>query len=298
MIETIGRPVDDLPLVDREAHSAGEAIEGAARCRALATQQLATSPTRGSSYARLLGRFRRLGGVGTVGVTPNRQDEGMKTTYDERKFRELLVYVASRLQGDRSGGATKLNKVIFFADFAHVRRTGAPITGAEYQKLEHGPAARRLRPVRDLLIENGIDKVLEDLDGLNARQVSDLSHDEAGWRLVDIGETIPYEAALVGARQVSTPTPRARGHRRNRATCHVIRRVEVSHAVHQKASERRRQASGMASSGPRRVKARSMTLSADRSPPQSLRFETSTRRRKTSFQPCAPTPWWTRSAAR
>ena len=144
----------------------------------------------------------------------------MKTTYDERKFTELLVYVASRLQGDQSGGATKLNKILFFADFAHVRRTGAPISGAEYQKLEHGPAARRLRPVRDGLIGNGdaelvdeeflgyrqhrlvphrdadltvfsddelatIDKVLADLDGLNARQVSDLSHDEAGWRLVD-----------------------------------------------------------------------------------------------------------------
>ena len=165
----------------------------------------------------------------------------MKTTYDERKFTELLVYVVSRLQGDQSGGATKLNKILFFADFAHVRRTGSPITGADYQKLEHGPAARRLRPVRDQLIENGdaelvdeeflgyrrhrlvphrdadlsvfsddelatIDKVLADLDGLNARQVSDLSHDEAGWRLVDFGDTIPYEAALVGARQVSTPT--------------------------------------------------------------------------------------------
>lgn len=165
----------------------------------------------------------------------------MKTTYDERKFTELLVHVASRLQGDQSGGATKLNKILFFADFAHVRRTGSPITGAEYQKLEHGPAARRLRPVRNQLIENGdaelvdeeflgyrqhrviprrnadlsifstdelatIDKVLADLDGLNARQVSDLSHDEAGWRLVDFGDTIPYEAALVGARQVSTPT--------------------------------------------------------------------------------------------
>ena len=165
----------------------------------------------------------------------------MKTSYDEGKFTELVVYVAFCLRGDRSGGATKLNKVLFFADFAHVRRTGAPITGAEYRKLEHGPAARRLRPVRDRLIESGdaelideeflgyrqhrliphrdadlmvfsddelatIDKVLADLDGLNARQVSDLSHDEAGWRLVDFGDAIPYDAALVGARQVSTPT--------------------------------------------------------------------------------------------
>ncbi len=51
-----------------------------------------------------------------------------------------------------------------------------------------------------------IDKVFADLVGLSAQQVSDLSHEEAGWRLVEFGETIPYEAALVGARQVSTPT--------------------------------------------------------------------------------------------
>jgi Protein of unknown function (DUF4065) len=167
----------------------------------------------------------------------------MKATYDERKFTELVLYVAGRLQSDRSGGATKLNKVLFFSDFAHVRRTGSPITGAVYQKLEHGPAARRLRPIRDQLILKGdaelrddeflgyqqhrlvprrqadltvfskdeldtIDRVLADLDGLNARQVSDLSHEEAGWRLVDFGDDIPYESALVGARQVSTPTSR------------------------------------------------------------------------------------------
>lgn len=165
----------------------------------------------------------------------------MHVKYDERKFTELLLYVAERLQSDRAGGATKLNKVMFFADFAHVRRTGTPITGAEYQKLPQGPAPRRLKPVRDSLTASGqarvateeflgyelhrlvtlrppditvfsaveletIDHVLADLEGLNARQVSDLSHEEAGWRLVDEGDVIPYEAALVGARQASTPT--------------------------------------------------------------------------------------------
>lgn len=171
----------------------------------------------------------------------------MKTEYDERKFSELLLYVAARLEGDRAGGATKVNKVLYFADFVHVRRTGGPITGAEYQKLPHGPAPRRLRPVREALVTNGdarviteeflgyevhrliplreadvslfspiemetIEQVLGDLDGLNARQVSDLSHEEAGWRLVGEGDVIPYEAALVGAPQVSTPTSRRLEH--------------------------------------------------------------------------------------
>ena len=167
----------------------------------------------------------------------------MRVVYNETKFTELLLHVAARLRTDRAGGATKLNKVLFFADYAHVRRSGAPITGAEYQKLPQGPAPRRLKPVRDALVAAGaakvereeflgyelqrlvplreadlsvftdaelktIDQDLADLDGLKARQVSDLSHEEAGWRLVEEGEVIPYEAALVGARQISTPTSR------------------------------------------------------------------------------------------
>lgn len=201
----------------------------------------------------------------------------MKTTYDERKFTELLVYVASRLQRDRSGGTTKLNKVLFFADFAHVRRSGSPITGATYQKLEHGPAARRLRPVRDQLTSKGeaelreedflgyqqhrlvprrdadvsvfareelatIDRVLADLDGLSARQISDLSREEAGWRLVDFGDDIPYEAALVGARQVSTPTSqRLEREAAERSTCGVNSSLaDLRSAHHERANGARR----------------------------------------------------------
>lgn len=167
----------------------------------------------------------------------------MKVEYDERKFAEMVLYVADKLRGERRGGATKLNKALYFADFAHVRKTGAPISGAEYQKLDHGPAPRRLRPVREQLLESGdatmasvevfgyrqdvlvperaadlsvfsaaeiatIDEVLNDLDGLTARQVSDLSHEEPGWRMAEPGGTIPYHRAFVAKRQVSTPTSR------------------------------------------------------------------------------------------
>jgi hypothetical protein len=79
----------------------------------------------------------------------------VKVSCDEAKFTELVLYVADRLGPDRAGGATKLNKVLFFADHAHVRRTGSPITGAEYQKLPQGPAPRRLKPVRERLVARG-----------------------------------------------------------------------------------------------------------------------------------------------
>ena len=167
----------------------------------------------------------------------------MAFAYDEAKFAELMLYTADKLRDDRAGGATKLNKVLFFAEFAHMRRYGRPITGAEYQKLERGPAPRRLVPVRQRLVDNGqariaegyylgyeqhrlipsepvrpillsseeiesVDEVIEDLRGLTARQVSDLSHDEEGWRMVEQGQTIPFEAAVL-RRPVVTERVRA-----------------------------------------------------------------------------------------
>ncbi len=156
----------------------------------------------------------------------------MEATYDEDKLAELLLYVADRLRDDRTGAATKLNKVLFFAEFAHMRQYGRPITGADYQKLEFGPAPRRMLPLRTDLVDRGlaeiveqhylgypqqrlvptctivtilltadeiavVDEVIADLRNLTARQVSDLSHEEEGWRMVAYGETIPYESAYL-----------------------------------------------------------------------------------------------------
>jgi len=36
---------------------------------------------------------------------------------NDRKFQELLLYVAARCEGAPTFGATKLNKILFFADF-------------------------------------------------------------------------------------------------------------------------------------------------------------------------------------
>ena len=165
----------------------------------------------------------------------------MDVTYDEDKLCELIVYVAEWLAGDLAGGSTKLDKVLFFADFTHVRQHGRPITGAEYQHLPHGPAPRRLLPLRSRLIGDGaaelvtedflgrlqhrlvakrsadlsvfsaeelatIEAVLDDLARMTGTQVSTLSHEESAWRHTDDGETIPYELALVPREQVVTPT--------------------------------------------------------------------------------------------
>ena len=151
---------------------------------------------------------------------------------DEDKLAELLLHLADRLADQPAAGSTKLNKLLFFAEFAHVREHGRPITGAEYQRLAHGPAPRRLVPIRDRLLEAGdaelrrevflgrvqerlvsrrpadlsrfaktelatINEVIDQLGQRTGTDLSDLSHREPAWNLVAEGETIPYETAFL-----------------------------------------------------------------------------------------------------
>lgn len=153
---------------------------------------------------------------------------------NEAKLAELILYVAKRLLDDPKGGATKINKVLFSAEFAHMRLHGVPITGVEYQKLRQGPAPRRLVPIRERLVSEGaaklvrdrylgypldrliprrkpdlalfrpeeirqVDQAIEALWSKTAVEVSELSHHEMGWQMVSVGETIPYQAAFLAA---------------------------------------------------------------------------------------------------
>ena len=65
----------------------------------------------------------------------------MDVAYDAGKFSEMVLHVAGRLQDDRAGGATKLNKVLFFAEFTHLRRHHRVISDASSRSC---PTARRL----------------------------------------------------------------------------------------------------------------------------------------------------------
>ena len=152
--------------------------------------------------------------------------------YDEDKFRELLLYVAARMQDDPSFGATKLNKVLFYADFYHYAEYGQPITGAVYQKLAHGPAPKRLLPVqRELVADESaavqrlrvgnftqkrlvplrdadltgfsgteiamVEWVIEKLQHHSAITVSGASHRMLGWQIAAEGEVIPYASIFL-----------------------------------------------------------------------------------------------------
>jgi hypothetical protein len=53
-----------------------------------------------------------------------------------------------------------------------------------------------------------VDDVIDRLRGCTAAEISDLSHRDAGWQLVDDGDTIPYELAFVVA-PAEAPDPQS-----------------------------------------------------------------------------------------
>ncbi|MHB8215843.1 MAG: Panacea domain-containing protein [Candidatus Sulfotelmatobacter sp.] len=162
-----------------------------------------------------------------------------RITPNENKFRELLLFIARRSEGDPRFGAIKLNKLLFYSDFLAYLELGHPITGQPYFALENGPAPRYLVRVREQMVKSKeiaiarkttfsgvqervlalrepdpnkftpaeidlVTKVLDVCRSQSGTDLSELSHRFAGWRLAGDKEDIPYEVALVGNRP---PTP-------------------------------------------------------------------------------------------
>lgn len=154
------------------------------------------------------------------------------------KFKDAIVYVAQECAEDSTFAAVKLNKILYYADFRAHRVLGRPITGVAYQHLNEGPAPRPLIPAKRELIEEGrvieetkpvgsyvqkrvvaqepadlsrfaaeeidlIKDVIQELWGKTAKEVSEMSHEEWGWKLTEDGDTIPYRTAWLSSQPLS-----------------------------------------------------------------------------------------------
>jgi hypothetical protein len=153
---------------------------------------------------------------------------------NDGKFRELLLLIAQRSEGDPFYGSLKLNKLLFYSDFLAYLRLGKPITGQEYFALANGPAPRYMMLFREQMLKAGeiairkkdtvsgadrilalresdytqfsgpemalIAEVIAMCAGHSGTDLSIFTHRFSGWRLADDKETIPYSVALVGNR--------------------------------------------------------------------------------------------------
>lgn len=165
-------------------------------------------------------------------------DYGKNLTFSKQKWnseellRELILYIADRCQSDDTFGLVKLNKILYFSDFASYATHGDPITGVEYMRLPQGPVPRRMRPAlvaleeaRDIVIKTQkvydyerervislrdanldsfsasdiaiVDDIINRLWNKTADTVSAMSH-MLPWRIAAVDKApIPYEAALL-----------------------------------------------------------------------------------------------------
>jgi hypothetical protein len=159
---------------------------------------------------------------------------------NESKLRELIIYISSMMEKDDAFGVTKLNKILFRADFTAYVQFGKPITGVEYFALYNGPSPRpmkkllemmqakgeivirkeqymggtqqRIIPLRSAELENKFSvsemdlvfRLIHHYWGKSGTTMSGESHEFLGWSLARLKETIPYHVALVGDRD---PTP-------------------------------------------------------------------------------------------
>ncbi len=151
---------------------------------------------------------------------------------NDRKLRELILFVAKESEGDAPFGAVKQNKLLFYIDFNAYLQFGKPVTGHEYRKLQQGPVPRKLLPImrslkngRECVIANRVyfgrtlkrtmalrdpdvsvfdaqeiylaHSIIREFWGKDASEMTAISHKFIGWKVAEDDETIPYSVALV-----------------------------------------------------------------------------------------------------
>ena len=157
-----------------------------------------------------------------------------RTEFSQEKFEQAILYIATRLPAEAGLGRVKLAKLLMHSDFTAFARLGRSITGATYQKWEHGHLpAELIRVEKDMLAAGRLKQEETDYYGKllkhttavdtpnmegfeedelaiiegslkqfgheSAAYLSWLSHQELGWQLSKEHDEIPYETFLIGS---------------------------------------------------------------------------------------------------
>jgi len=146
------------------------------------------------------------------------------------KFKEVLLYILSKIGSKPNVGESVLYKLLYFIDFNYYEKYEEQVIGATYIKNQYGPTptefikivedmegkdlARihdnyfqypqaKYLPLRkpDLTKINAqeqkvIDDVLNTLSDMNAVQISDYSHSDVPWQTTEDGAVIDYESVF------------------------------------------------------------------------------------------------------
>ena len=146
------------------------------------------------------------------------------------KFKQVLLYILSKVGGKPNIGQTVLYKLLYFIDFDYYEKFEEQLIGARYMKNTHGPTPVAFAKIISQLEEEGkietikskfykydqtkylvnpkdsinlsslsgqemshIDWELKRLSGLTATQISNLSHKDTPWLVAKEKEIMEYE---------------------------------------------------------------------------------------------------------
>lgn len=145
------------------------------------------------------------------------------------KFKQVLLYILSKVGGKPNIGQTVLYKLLYFIDFDYYEKYEEQLIGARYIKNTHGPTPVIFSKITENLESHGkieaikskfykydqtkylinpelkldlsslsaqelahIDWELERLSDMTAKKISDLSHKDTPWRIANDKEVLNY----------------------------------------------------------------------------------------------------------
>jgi len=148
-----------------------------------------------------------------------------KVKYNQDKFFELTYLIIEEAEkNNEKMTETKLNKLLFYADFNHYFKFGKGITGSKYIKLQFGPVPNysQLKYSKNPYIsfyktdddktqieiiskptnwhlnefeKKIIEAIYSYFKNSNAKKITDISHQESAWTNAVLFEEISYEHA-------------------------------------------------------------------------------------------------------
>lgn len=158
---------------------------------------------------------------------------------NREKFKALVHYVCAKCEDPSRLGATKLNKILWYAETITFLNFGEELTGAKFVKRQFGPAPKAILPIlqeleddKALLIKNVsfygfpkrefislrsptlgepftsdqiaiVDAIIDAVcDEHTAKSIVNLSHDEI-WEMASIGEELPIYTVLAEQGEVT-----------------------------------------------------------------------------------------------
>lgn len=152
---------------------------------------------------------------------------------DEKKYRNVILYFASKIGGGSVWGKKKMYKLLYYLDFDFFEKFEKPVTGDVYHKLQMGPAPSYFDAIATDLNKDGLlsitkrgtgpgyndtyvykaltdpdlsvfsvdeikmmDRVVKLYGGKTGTELEKLTHAEAPYLAVEDSEEIPLELAL------------------------------------------------------------------------------------------------------